>query len=198
MNLLAHIYLSGDDEPRMIGNFIADFVRGSQIRQFSPAIIEGIQLHRVIDSYTDQHPVVKQSIARLKPTYARYAGVIIDVVYDHFLANNFAKYSEIPLAQFAQKTYKTLLAHQSVLPPKVQNFLPNMIENNWLLHYGDTEGVRRSLASLSRRSSFVDNLENAIQEMNLYYEAFDTEFNQFFPDLIKRTQEEIDRQNADT
>src|SRR6188768_77560 len=102
MNFLAHLYLSGNDNKIMVGNFIADFVKGRvALNQFEPAIIRGIELHRAIDEYTDNHPVVTISKNRLRPTYRHYSGVIVDVFYDHFLARNWNTYHSDLLPDFA-------------------------------------------------------------------------------------------------
>ena len=72
MNLLAHIFLSGDADQLLIGNFIADFIKGNRFEHLEPEMIRGIYLHRFIDSYTDRHPLVKQSARRLQPKFGKY------------------------------------------------------------------------------------------------------------------------------
>src|SRR5688572_23493915 len=100
MNFLAHLYLSGDFDELMIGNFMADFVKGKPSPSIHPQIVKGIELHRQIDTYTDTHPIVKASKVRLQPTYRKYAGVIVDMYYDHFLAIHWQKYSSVSLHEF--------------------------------------------------------------------------------------------------
>ncbi|MGB5463037.1 MAG: DUF479 domain-containing protein, partial [Aureibaculum sp.] len=100
MNYLAHIYLSGDDDYIKIGNFIADRVKGKEYLNYQTEIQYGILLHRQIDTFTDQHSIVKKSKLRLHERYSHYDGVIIDILYDHFLAKNWKIYSEIPLNKY--------------------------------------------------------------------------------------------------
>ena len=87
MNFLAHIYLSGDDDELKIGNFIADSVKGKKFSQFPDQVQKGITLHRKIDSYTDSHPIVRESVLRLFPKYGHYSSVIVDILYDHFFSS---------------------------------------------------------------------------------------------------------------
>src|ERR1700741_2833759 len=102
MNFLAHIYLSGNDEDVIMGNFMGDFVTGRHYEGLNAGMIKGVELHRKIDEFTDTHPVVQQSKERLYKNYHKYAPVIVDIFYDHFLAANWSKYSNIELEKFTQ------------------------------------------------------------------------------------------------
>ncbi|MBK6397509.1 MAG: DUF479 domain-containing protein [Bacteroidetes bacterium] len=184
MNFLAHIFLSGNDEQLMIGNFIADYVKGNKKDLFPDQIRKGIELHRAIDDYTDHHPVTEDSKARLRPKYRKYSGVIVDLYYDHFLARNFEMYSEIPLPEFTQRTYAILLENQDVLPDGVKQFLPYMIERNWLQNYATIEGIGRTLTGLSKRVSFENKMDESVQDLQADYAIYKNEFHRFFPQLI--------------
>src|SRR5690606_12351008 len=117
MNFLAHLYLSGNDESIMVGNFIADVVKGKKaLGLFEEPVKRGIELHRVIDFFTDNHPVVTQSKDRLRLKYRHYAGVIVDMVYDHCLARNWNSYTTEPLPVFAARAYGILQQHTAILP----------------------------------------------------------------------------------
>ena len=137
MNFLAHVFLSGDNPQLMIGNFIADFVKGRSLSdRYSAEIVRGIELHRAIDEFTDQHIVVQRSKDRLRPKYRHYSGVIVDMYYDHFLSKNWADFHPISLDDFAQRFYALLKANKSILPEAVQRMMPYMIRGNWFLNYG--------------------------------------------------------------
>jgi acyl carrier protein phosphodiesterase len=183
LNYLAHVFLSGVNEELLVGNFIADSVRGSQFHQFPAGIAAGIILHRQIDTYTDTHPVVQQTKDRLRPQYRKYAGVIADIYYDHFLAVNFHHYSPQSLADYCQLVYGVVQRYQAILPEKVKYFLPYMIEQNWLLNYANIKGIRQSLTGLSRRSAFVSNMDTAATELENNYPLYEKDFQAFFPDL---------------
>jgi acyl carrier protein phosphodiesterase len=184
MNFLAHLYLSGDQPKIMIGNFIGDFVKGRNFDQhFEFSIAKGIELHRLIDAFTDTHATVQDSKNRLRPKYRHYAGVIVDIFYDHFLAKNWDLYHSSSLPVFAQRAYQIMDEHKSVLPEHVLRILPYMKKDNWLLNYGTFYGMEQSLNGLARRARYESNMEQAMDELKEFYTEFDTEFRAFFPDL---------------
>lgn len=168
----------------MVGNFIADFVKGRKKFDYPDGIRKGIELHRQIDDYTDHHPITSLSKDRLRPKYSKYSGVIVDIYYDHFLAHNFSRYSEIPLVEYSAQTYKVLNEYSEFLPEGVHYFLPFMIERNWLLNYASIEGIGRALSGLSKRVSFENKMDESVADLREHYQAFENEFNLFFPELI--------------
>lgn len=184
MNFLAHIFLSGEDDQVMIGNFIADFVKGNKKNLFPDKIRKGIELHRQIDDFTDHHPVTSVSKDRLRPKYGKYSGVIVDLYYDHYLACNFANYSPVDLKSYSENTYKILNDHWHLLPSQVHYFLPFMIERNWLLNYSTVDGIGRALTGLSKRVSFENKMDESVEDLKEQYAAFETDFVKFFPQLI--------------
>jgi acyl carrier protein phosphodiesterase len=183
LNYLAHAFLSGPDEELLVGNFIADSVRGRQLHLFPAGIAAGIILHRQIDTFTDTHPVVEQTKDRLRSHYHKYAGVVADMYYDHFLAVNFHQYSSQPLADYTRQVYGVVQGYQALLPEKVKHFLPYMMEQNWLLNYATISGIRRSLTGLSRRTAFVSHMDTAATELENNYPLYEKDFQAFFPDL---------------
>ncbi|HEY8402097.1 MAG TPA: ACP phosphodiesterase, partial [Cytophagaceae bacterium] len=154
MNFLAHVYLSFESDEVLVGNFIADAVKGKEVLKFTPGIQKGILLHREIDHYTDSHEVVKEFKKELRPVFGKYAPVVSDIYFDHFLACSWHHYSTTPLADFAQYTYKTILAHKAILPEKVKGYLPYMIRENWLFNYSNFEGIKRVFEGMSSRARF--------------------------------------------
>ena len=191
MNYLAHLFLSGDDEDLMVGNFIADAIKGKQIDRFSAEIQRGVRLHRAIDTFTDAHEITKLSKARLSTEYRHYAGVIVDIYYDHFLAKNWSNYHHIPLADFTTKVYDMLENYQDILPDRITHMLQYMVPQNWLLNYAHYEGIDRVLNGMSRRTKFDSGMEHAINELKLYEELFENEFSLFFPQLQLFVEDEL-------
>ncbi len=175
--------MSGDEEELLIGNFIADSVKGKQAQQFAPGIARGIRLHRLIDHYTDTHPIVAASKARLRPRYRKFAPVIADMYYDHFLAANFEDYSVIALPAYLQHVYRLIGNRFEELPLRTQQFFPHMREHNWLLSYADVAGIGQALTGMSRRTKFESGMETAVEELRENYEAYADEFRAFFPEL---------------
>jgi acyl carrier protein phosphodiesterase len=184
MNFLAHLYLSGEDPEIMVGNFIGDFVRGRNVYdQFNYNIALGIELHRQIDEFTDSHPVVLESKKRLRAKYRHYAPVIVDVFYDHFLAMHWPSLHPHPLPDFATYAYAQLEKHEAILPERVLQMMPYMIQGNWLVNYAKTEGIHRALSGMSRRTPYESKMDEAVHDLEKYYEEFDKEFLLFFPEL---------------
>ncbi len=183
MNFLAHIYLSGNNELITIGNFMADGIRGKQYKSFANVIQVGILLHRHIDTFTDAHPIVRQSTKRLHENYSHYSGVIVDILYDHFLAKNWLQYSDMPLNLFVDNFYESLRLNFEILPTRVQKLLPYMIADNWLLNYANLEGIQRVLNGMNRRTNNISGMDRATLELRQYYAEFEDEFTEFFEEL---------------
>ena len=183
MNFLAHIYLSGDPGPLMIGNFIGDYVKGNQLERFSPEIQKGIRLHRMIDDFTDHHEIVKKSTARFKPCYQRYASVVIDVVYDHYLAKNWAQYSPVPLAKYVNQVHAFFFRHYFTFPNRVKGFLPFLVKSRRLENYKYIWGVETSLAIMSNHTSLPAKSACAAKVMVEQYDDLGAEFAAFFEDV---------------
>lgn len=184
MNFLAHLYLSGSNTELLIGNFIADFVKGNAKNDYPEGIRRGIELHRSIDDFTDHHPITSLSKHRLYPTQGKYAPVVIDMFYDHFLAKAFEEYSLVPLNEFAESVYNIIQENSAHLPMKVRQFLPYMIEHNWLLSYATVHGISRTLRGMSTRVAFANRMNTAETDLVRGYADFEKEFRDFFPELI--------------
>ncbi|NNE31250.1 MAG: DUF479 domain-containing protein [Winogradskyella sp.] len=184
MNFLAHIYLSGDNELVTIGNFAADGVRGNKYKLYPIEIQAGIQLHREIDTFTDAHPMFRRCTKRLHEAYGHYSGVIVDIIFDHFLAKNWHQYSDMPLADYIADFYKSLNSHINILPPRFKHITPIMIEGNWLLSYATLEGIQLVLNGMNRRTKGKSKMNEATKELKIHYIAFEKDFTVFFEELI--------------
>jgi acyl carrier protein phosphodiesterase len=185
LNFLAHIYLSGESDEIKIGNFIGDYVKGRNYEKYPRLVREGIVLHRMIDSYTDSHPVVERSKMHLKRRFRRYSGVIVDIFYDHFLASEWGRFSKHPLPQYVISMYEILVSNYFILPNEIKAFLPFFIINNWLESYTSIEGIEGVLRRMTRRTSLPNETTFAISELRKNYHMFRDEFLLFFPDLIE-------------
>ncbi len=195
MNFLAHIYLSGDNDLLKIGNFMADSIRGHHYDDYPPEIRKGILLHRSIDSFTDMHPVYRQSKHRLHEKYGHYSGVIMDIFYDHFLAKNWKKYSAIKLEQYAVQFYQLVQEHYDVLTDRAKGMLPYMIARNWLVSYASIEGLQMIMFQMDYRTKHRVAMDESIAELKLYYHEFENEFSLFFEELRQHCKEKINELN---
>lgn len=175
----------------MVGNFIADSIRGKNFLQFEEKIAEGIIMHREIDTFTDSHPVVSRSKNLLRKEFNHYSGVIVDVFYDYFLAKNFSKYSDEELLDFTKRAYKIFHQHFEILPERNKNILKFMEANNWLLSYATTEGIDRALTGMSRRVKHESGMERATFFLIEHEKEFESHFNEFFPQMILHLKEKM-------
>ncbi|BAX79694.1 acyl carrier protein phosphodiesterase [Labilibaculum antarcticum] len=184
MNFLAHQYLSGESEKVKIGNFIGDYIKGKKYQDYHAEVQKGILLHRNIDYFTDHHPAFLQSSNRLKEGYKRYSGVVIDVIYDHFLAKKWNEYHTQTLSKFVANTHEILVRNYLILPYKVKLFLPFIIQSRRLESYSTIEGLQATLEIMSRRTSLPDQTDYAIRTLLNEYDGFENEFDNFLNDLI--------------
>ena len=180
MNFLAHIYLSGDNEQVILGNFFADSVKGKRYLDYPMDVQKGILLHRAIDYFTDTHPIFRQSTSRLFDKYRHYNAVIVDIFYDHFLAVNWERYSRVPLESYAVRFYDLLHQNYKILPSGVKNFMPYMLRDNWLVSYQSVEGIKKTLYQMNQRTKNRSRMDLAVEELEAYYPQFQEEFTMFF------------------
>ena len=191
MVFLAHVYLSGENDHIKIGNFMADGIHGKNFDEFPIDVQKGIRLHREIDSYTDFHPIFRQSKHRLHERYGHYSGVIMDIFYDHFLAKNFSKYSNIPLKKFSEDFYQVLEENFEILTPKFQKILPVLKQENWMLLYSTIEGLKHILYMMDRRTKLRSRMQFSIEELLFFYDEFETEFKFFFAEMEEFVAEKL-------
>jgi len=184
MNYLAHIFLSGTDDEIMLGNFMGDYVKGRAYTMYPPAIRKGLLLHRRIDSYTDRHKIVHQSMGYFAPKYRKYAGIIIDILYDHFLILNWDKFSAVSMDDFKKHVFAVLKSNYPILPERVQFFVPSFIKKDWIEVYSSIDGLINVFIRMSMRTTLPDHSEFAREVMRKYYVQLESEFLTYFPDII--------------
>ncbi len=186
MNLLAHAYLSFNQIPILVGNMISDCVKGKKKYEYPEPIQKGIMLHRAIDEFTDHHPVTKEAKQFFRPAYRLYAGAFVDVVYDHFLANDTNEFeNNESLNSFAQTTYAGLAQNKMYLPEKFLHFLPYMQSQNWLYHYREKQAIEKSFGGLVRRSAYLQESAIAFAIFEKEYDTLQYHYRAFFP-LLKQ------------
>lgn len=184
MNYLAHAYLSFNHSEILVGNMISDFVKGKQKEKYPVDIYKGIMLHREIDSFTDAHPATAKAKECFKPVYRLYSGAFIDIVYDHFLANDSAIFSEEELMHFSQKTYGILDKYHNDLPLTFKAILPYMKRHNWLFNYRNKWGIKNSFGGLVHRAKFIHDSDAAFEIFEKNYTVLQQCYAEFMPDII--------------
>ncbi len=184
MNYLAHLYLAGDHPESRVGALMGDFVKGNVDPRLSPRLRAGILQHRRIDVYTDAHPVTAISRRRIQPPYRRYAGILVDVYYDHFLARHWDRYSALPLRAFTRAAYGALEAYFPQLPPAMGRRVSHMLATDLLMSYREIDGVAQALRGIHGRLKRDNPLDSAIGELIRLYPQLEGDFQVFFPQLV--------------
>jgi acyl carrier protein phosphodiesterase len=192
VNFLAHTYLSGGNEEIIVGNFMGDYVKGKNYLLFPEQVKKGILIHRDIDSFTDMHEVTRRSKQRLSSRYHKYAGIIIDIFYDHFLASLWSSYSTLPLNEFVSRTYDLLKRNYKVLPDSIKRWFPTFLENNWMMAYTTVEGIELVLERMSANTSLPDHSAFAVEVLRNQYSIFMEDFLEFFPTIIAFLEEKYE------
>ncbi len=183
LNFLAHLYLSESCPKIMIGNFIADHIKGNQFTHLDPKIQLGIKLHRQIDTYTDTHEITRRSKRRLHKRYGLFAGIVIDIFYDHYLAKNWKNYSAIPLKIYVNSVYNLVNSYKEILPEKTVQMIPYMVKYNWLYNYKYKEGIKSVLEGMNKRTNKIGQIDLAINDLRILDKDFEIDFESFFDDL---------------
>jgi acyl carrier protein phosphodiesterase len=187
LNWLAHVFLSEPSVEFQLGNLLADVVRGPQRDAMSPAFVRGAACHKAIDAFTDAHPVVKRSRARIGSEQRRFSGVLVDVFYDHYLATNWERYSPIALDAYTAAFYASIPAHMEELPPNARMLIERIVRHDLLGSYVRVEGVERALRRISTylnsrwKKQFA--LEQGVRDLLAHKAAFGADFQEFFPAL---------------
>ena len=184
MNILAHLFLSGNDEEIMVGNFIADYVKGKKILKYPEGIAAGIKIHRDIDSFTDKHDLVKKTNSYFAEHYGKYSGVVTDIIFDHFLSNSWSRFSDMDFDLFVKNSYKVLNGYIRIFPWRVTEFYPFFVFNNWLKMYQSPEGIHRVLRGMSKRTSLPPEYDFAMFQLKNNYTEIDNLFIGFFNELM--------------
>jgi acyl carrier protein phosphodiesterase len=182
MNYLAHLHLGGQRPGQLLGSLYGDFVKGRLQGQFAAEIEGAIQLHRSIDVFTDRHPLVDVALSRFSLTRRRYAGIVLDVFFDHCLARDWALYADRPLALFTSDVYRVLSSERQ-LPERLAQIAPHMVANDWLGSYREFEVLEQVLRGISRRLTRPEELAAAMQELRRLYEPLSEDFRLFYPQL---------------
>ena len=167
----------------MIGGLLGDFVKGS-IHRYPAEIRAGILLHRAIDRYTDAHSIVRASRALVSVRRRRFAGIMMDVFFDHFLARHWQSFADTPLPAFTRATYVELLARSGEFPERLQRILPHMAAHDWLGSYQDVEAIDAAINGIARRFRRANTLQGGAQEMLDNYAVLQVNFLRFFPELL--------------
>lgn len=191
MNYLGHAYLSFDSPPILIGNMISDFVKGKEQFVFSGNIQKGIMLHRQIDQFTDTHPATKKAMEIFRPYYRLYSAPIMDILFDHFLANDKSLFDDHSLKAFTQRTYRHLEENAASLPVRFLHAFTYMKAEDWLYNYKYPEGIRKSLQGMVRRANFLKESDTAYSLLLEHHGYLNECYHEFFPDVKEFAKQKV-------
>ncbi len=189
MNFLAHLYLADRQPDALLGSLMGDFVKGPLQGRFSPDLTRALAQHRKVDAFTDAHPVVRASRARMTPARRRFAGIMVDVFYDHFLALHWEDYAEQPLEAFAREVYALLRTREAMLPERLRRIAPLMVQFDWLGSYRRVEAVHVALDRMGERLKRGNALLGAGAELTANYDGLQADFRAFFPEVRRFAQD---------
>ena len=187
MNFLAHFHLAQATDGSRVGALLGDFVRGTpeSLRTRLPSeLVDGIVLHRAIDRFTDTHEIFLRTKKLLSPPRRRFAGIIIDIFFDHFLAHMWSDYSKIPLRQFITEIHNTLKRRDEWLTPEISSVIGRMKQENWLGTYGTIPGLALTFQRVSERRTFLAPLVGAEDDLTSHYQSFTNAFRSFYPEVM--------------
>lgn len=181
---MAHIYLAGNDDGLIIGNFIADMVKGKDYQNYPEDIQKGILLHRQIDTFTDNHPVWRKTKRRILEEQGKYSGVVVDLYYDHFLAKEWQRFSKEKLEAFVCRNYRLIIKNYRILPNRARFILPFMVRQNWLVNYANLEPLSLIFDRMDRRTAYRSGMKTSVATLQKYYPEIKNDFYKFMPDII--------------
>jgi len=187
VNYLAHLLLADDTDASRVGNLLGDFTRGSLedlAKLYPEELVRGIKMHRAVDSYTDSHGIFKECKVLLAPERRRFAGVIVDIFFDHYLCKHWADYSDSALEDFCEQVYRAFEKHPEWLAGRLQEAFPSMRKQNWLMAYATVDGIELTLQRVSRRSPRVGGIADGIEDFKSNYGEFEEKFLRFMPELV--------------
>lgn len=183
MNYVAHQVLSFDDPNLQLGNLLGEVVKGNQHQKYSPNLQQGILLHRHIDTFTDAHPIVKESSALLHADQGKFSPIVIDVVFDYFLIQHWENFVAQPFESFKQNCYQLFRNSEQTFPPKLQYIVHHLLLHDWFENYASLEGVALTLHNIGKRTKFENHLDNTLPILRQHLSALENNFLAFYPQL---------------
>ena len=190
VNFLAHLHLAHPTGASYVGNLMPDLVRGRPPADLPAEVHRGIERHRAIDAITDTHPIPSRTRARLRTNHGRFAGLLVDVFYDHALASNWARWHAAPLRRFVDEAYASLLAHRRLMPDSMGAIVERMAGQDWLGSYATAGGMAARLQQMAdrfhHRFGRTFDPEQATRDLIDHRPAIAEDFEKFYIELIDR------------
>lgn len=191
MNFLAHLALAAPNDASRIGNLLGDFSKGTESvlrTQLPDPLVDAIMMHRAIDRFTDNHPNFKQARQLLSPEQRRFAGISVDIIYDHFLSRHWNVFYQSSLPLFIEECYQCIERHPSWHAKKFKEVYPVMRREDWLNCYASIEGIDLTFHRVSTRSHRIKAIAGSTGDLQRHYSEFESLFLKFYPELMDYAQ----------
>lgn len=190
MNYLAHLALAQPTSESVHGNLLGDFMKGSSIEQFSMPVQRGLQNHRFVDKYTDHHPEIHSVKNKFSAERRRFAAIIIDVSFDHYLIRHWSRFYEQSFAQFCEQRYALLEQALPYMPVTMQSTVNSLLKHRWLDVYATPQGLSGALDNTATRIRFKHRFSGSIEEVLKHYHVLEQTFLSFYPQLMRSVSEQ--------
>jgi len=196
MNHLAHTFLAPDSPEARVGSILGDFCRGVRLAELPEPVLLGVRHHRAVDAFTDQHPDVLASKQLFSSQRRRFAGVALDLLYDHYLLRHWHRFSHTDHHRFVRGVYRELASHEDIMPASMVKVTRRMVQHDWFGAYEDFENIGYALDRVASRIRFANQFAGIIEEIRANDEQLEARFLQFFPELLKFAEAEADSLSA--
>ncbi len=190
MNFLAHLHLAQLAESSLLGNLLADFVRGNPAGEYNPEVVAGIMMHRRVDVLTDSLPQVKACRDFFSDEHRRVAPITLDVVWDHFLARHWQQLEpSLSLHSFTQEARSQIVPHLPLTPPRFQNLNGYLWQERWLERYAELPFIGTVLAGMASRRPRLAALAGSFADVERHYHQLETQFWHFYPQMMQQAKD---------
>ncbi|WP_101675374.1 acyl carrier protein phosphodiesterase [Alloalcanivorax mobilis] len=183
MNYFAHLALAQPTVASKVGNLMGDFMRGVQPEALPEPVRQGLHNHRLVDRFTDHHPLVIDSRRRFSDQRRRFAGVALDVLFDHFLIRHWSRFHERPLQEAIDENYRLLLTGAPLMPEAMRATTRHMVEHDWFNRYAELEGIGRALDRIAARIRFTNRFQGMLEEIHAHHDELEAVFLTLYPQL---------------
>jgi len=189
MNYLAHLHIADHTQTSFLGNFLGDFVKGDPDRQFNAQVVQGIRLHRFVDSYTDAHPLTKQLKPLFKKELRRFSPIALDMFWDHCLARNWSTFHSSSLTDFSLQA-QAIIEKESgklsqPLPAQFIKVSRLVWQGEWFEHYRELKNIDFALQRIASRSPRMTPLAETFVTLAGHYDQLNETFFRLYPDILK-------------
>lgn len=189
MNFLAHLHLAQLADSSLLGNLMADFVRGNPDEVYPLAISRGIRMHRRVDVMTDTLPEVKIARGYFSPPYRRVAPITLDVVWDHFLSLHWDRLcQDTALPTFIDQCRLSIEPHLATTPERFRHLNDYLWSQRWMERYADLAFIKQVLQGMANRRPRLAALAGSFDDIESNYPALEQLFWQFYPSMMQQAQ----------